>query len=484
MVHTFSLNGYNFAVDGGSGSIHALDEISFDILRTMPDGMEHLAAFDEVVGRLKGEYPEDEIAGAYAEIKELAESGLLFTPDGDIDGIIGKERGNGFLKALCINVSHDCDLRCRYCFASKGDYKGGRKLMPAETAFKAVDFLLENSGNRRNIEIDFFGGEPLLNFETIRKTVAYGRETAGKAGKEIHFTVTTNGTLLDDEKAGFINGNMDNVVISIDGRKEVHDFMRCDRAGRGSYGRIVPSALKLVEERGEKSYFIRGTFTAKNLDFSRDVLHLADLGFGEISVEPVVGPGGWNKDAEGRLAGIECEEEEFYLTGEHIPAILTEYERLAEECLRRIRENRGFRFYHFNLNLYDGPCLFKRITACGAGFEYLAVSPDGDLYPCHQFVGMNGFLMGDIYNGIKNGRLLEKFKGSSILTKDKCRKCWAKLFCSGGCHANAYFTNGNIDAPNELSCIMQKKRIECAIMIEAARRGIIIPGFSGAGRPL
>jgi uncharacterized protein len=341
---------------------------------------------------------------------------------------------------------------CEYCFASKGDYQGDRQLMPAAVALRAVEYLAEHSGSRVNIEIDFFGGEPLMNLDVVKETVACGREIGKKAGKNFYFTITTNGTLLDRENIAFINEEMDNVVISIDGRKEVHDAIRCDRTGRGSYDRIVPQARDLVNTRGGKSYFIRGTFTSANKDFSRDVMHLADLGFKEISVEPVVGKG-----------------DLLFINEADVPEIISEYEKFALEYLACLRGGKDFRLYHFDVNLYKGPCIYKRLAACGAGTEYLAVAPDGKLYPCHQFVGLEDFIMGDIYEGIINKQISADFQNSNILTKKKCRDCWAKLYCSGGCHANAWFSNGDITLPNEIACTLQKKRIECAIMIQAAR---------------
>ncbi len=448
MVHTFSLKGCKFAVDGNSGNIHALDDIS---LRILEGAKESLPPLEDILHRLGDMYPAEDIAEAYGEIEELKEEGLLFASEEAIKEAARAQRGEVSLKALCLHVSHDCNLACDYCFASKGDYESGRKLMPRDVALKAIDYLVENSGHKKNIEIDFFGGEPLLNFDTVKAAVMYGKELEEKLGKKFHFTVTTNGTLLDDEKIAFINRYMDNVVISIDGRREVHDAIRRDRAGRATYDRILPLAKKLVEEREGKSYFIRGTFTSRNKDFSKDLDHLAGLGFEEISLEPVVGKG-----------------QEFYIGWEDVPAVLDEYERLAGEYLEYLRQGKKLSFYHFNLNLYEGPCIYKRITACGAGFEYFAVSPEGCLYPCHQFVGREEFIMGDVFNGLKNEALRDVFKASNILTKQRCRDCWAKLFCSGGCNANAWFSNGSISQPDEIACVLQKKRIECAIMVQAA----------------
>lgn len=449
MVHVFTMNGYNIAVDGNSGSIHMLDEISCNIIKEM----QQLIPLDDVLNRLQADYPAADVIEAYNEIKTLKEQELLFSTDRLIKEAITGNKCEDSIKALCLHVSHDCNLRCEYCFASKGDYKSGRKLMPREIALKAVDFLVANSGHRRNIEIDFFGGEPLMNFETIKEAVAYGRDIEKETGKKFYFTITTNGTLLDKHKIKFINEQMDNVVISLDGRKEIHDAIRYDKRGKGTYDRIVPLAQELISTRNGKSYFVRGTYTSKNKDFSQDILHLTDLGFKEISVEPVVGSG-----------------EELFITESDIPYLLREYENLAVEYLKDLRKGKDYRFYHFNLNLYEGPCIYKRIAACGAGHEYLAVSPEGYLYPCHQFVGQEEFVMGNIYSGIDNTKLRDSFKNNNILTKEQCRDCWAKLFCSGGCHANAWYSKGNIAEPNEIACILQKKRIECAIMIQVVKQ--------------
>lgn len=448
MIHTYTLNGYNIAVDGNSGNIHLLDDISFCILKEMQD----FKPLDYIIGRLDGLYDTEDIVEAYKEIEELKEKELLFTSNESLEELVCSMKYSHFLKALCLHVAHDCNLRCEYCFASKGDYKSGRSLMSEEVALRAVDYLIDNSGDRYNIEIDFFGGEPLLNFDVVKKVVEYGRSIEKTKNKKFYFTITTNGILLNDQIINYINEYMDNVVISIDGRKQIHDSIRYDINKNGTYDRIVPSAQKLVNGRTNKSYFARGTFTKRNKDFSKDVKHLADLGFKEISVEPVVGIG-----------------QDIFFDEDDIPGILNEYEKLAVEYLKWLDEGLDFRFYHFNIDLYNGPCLFKRIMACGAGVEYFAVSPTGELYPCHQFVGEKDFIVGDIYNGINNAKIGDKFKNTNILTKQKCKDCWAKLFCSGGCHANAFYSNGDITMPNEISCILQKKRIECAIMIQIAK---------------
>lgn len=446
MVHTYSLNGYNLAVDENSGAVHVLDNLTYEILK---DEIE-LPTIGAVIKKLRNKYSNEEIVDGYKEIQSLKEQDILFSSIEEIEKGTVSRSVNTNLKALCLHVSHDCNLRCEYCFASEGDYNSGRELMSEEVAIKAVDYLVANSKGRKKIEIDFFGGEPLMNFEVVEAVVKYGRRIEMECDKRFYFTITTNGTLLNNQRIDFINENMDNVVISIDGRKECHDLVRHDCYGKGSYDRIVPLAQKLVSGRAGKSYFVRGTFTAKNKDFSNDVMHLADLGFKEISVEPVVGSGS-----------------DLYFKESDIPEIMEEYENLALKYIDRLASDDKFRFYHFYINLDDGPCLFKRVTACGAGYEYMAVSPDGKLYPCHQFVGQDEFVIGDIYNGIFNNKLCMELENNTVFEKESCRECWAKLFCSGGCHANAFFTNGNMKQPNELSCILQKKRIECALMINA-----------------
>jgi uncharacterized protein len=450
MVYVFAINRQYFAVDVNSGSIHLVHRVVYDILKAFPDSF---PGYVEVIRHFDNDYPISLIGDACSDIQELIAAGALYTPEIATDEIEMKLKRHNGLKAFCLHVAHDCNLRCGYCFAGTGDYHSGRRLMSSETAIRALQFLIGHSGERRNIEVDFFGGEPLLNFETVKRAVLYGREAEAKTGKQIHFTVTTNGTLLDETKQEFINQYIDNVVISIDGRKEIHDAARSSLGGEGSYDRIVPDALNLIRKRGDKEYYIRGTFTARNLDFSQDVLHLADLGFKEISIEPAVGKVG-----------------DYTITREHLPTILAEYERLAGAYLDRLMQDRPFHFYHFKLNLYEGPCIYKRISACGAGFEYLAVAPDGELYPCQQFVGRSEFSLGNLERGLANSGLMERFKHSNILTKEPCRTCWVKFYCSGGCHANSYFSNGNLMIPDELTCEMQRKRIECAIMAEAVQK--------------
>ena len=446
MVHTYIQNDYKIAVDGNSGSIHLLTDLAYEIIKDT----QSMPSIEDTILKLKDTFAESEIREAYDEVKELYDQGVLYTTSEELEKAVNLDRISKSVKALCLHISHDCNLRCKYCFASEGDYKSGRELMSKDIAFKAVDFLVNNSVGRPHIEIDFFGGEPLMNFNVVKETVEYARQLEKETGKHFYFTTTTNGTLLNDENIKYINENMDNVVISVDGRKEIHDAVRFDVAGHGSYDRVIPKAQKLVSERNGKSYFIRGTFTSKNLDFSKDVMHLADLGFKEISVEPVVGSGS-----------------DIYFNENDVPTILAEYENLAKQYIERLSKGDGFRFYHFNINTYDGPCLYKKIAACGAGYEYLAVSPDGNIYPCHQFVGHKEYVIGNVYEGITNKKISEDFRNNNIFAKEKCKDCWAKLFCSGGCHADAFFTNGKIDEPNEQNCTFQKKRLECAIMIQA-----------------
>lgn len=454
MVHVFLQNELYIALDVNSGNIYLLDEITGKMLEGFPDAPPTL---EEVRNKLQGSYAEEAIAGAYEEVESLIAQKMLYSPAFLDEKIMAAPDRHQGIKALCLHVTHDCNLRCGYCFANQGDYRTARRLMSTGVAFKAIDFLIEHSA-RDKIEIDFFGGEPLLNYEVVKNAVAYGKEQAARRNKRLHFTLTTNGLLLDEEKISFLNREMHNIVISLDGRKEVHDRFRYDVHKEGTYQKILPKAVKLVEERKKnpperRDYFIRGTFTAKNLDFSRDVLHLAGLGFERISLEPVVGSGA-----------------DFHLTQEHLPAIMDEYEKLAQIIKDLPPGEPGFNFYHFNLNLYKSPCVYKRISACGAGFEYFAVSPEGDLYPCHQFVGTPRFKMGNVRDGIENPQLSEDFRRTNILTKEICKKCWAKFFCSGGCHANAYYSNGDPAIPNELACAMQRKRIECAIGLEVTRR--------------
>ncbi|MDI3476729.1 MAG: uncharacterized protein PWQ59_254 [Thermoanaerobacterium sp.] len=442
-IHKYKQLGMNIVVDPVSGSIHVVDDLTYEILDLYAEN-----DFNTIVSLLKNKYSEDEIKDAYDEIESLRNKGLLYSEDVYKDLSINRE--NSVIKAICLNVAHDCNLRCSYCFASTGDFKGGRKLMSYEVGKKAIDFLIKNSGNRKVVEVDFFGGEPLMNFEVVKKIVEYGRDEAEKHGKTIKYTITTNGVLLDDEKSSYINENFSNVVLSLDGRKEINDGMRKKIDGSGSYDVIAPKIKNFVFKRGNKEHYVRGTFTAKNLDFTDDVLHLADMGIREISVEPVV----------------EKEDTDYTLKQEHLERILKEYDRLTEEYIKRIDEGRPFSFYHFKISLDNGPCIKKRLQGCGAGFEYAAITPDGEIYPCHQFVGNELYKLGNVDSGIENTQLQSQFMESDIYKREECSQCWARFYCSGGCFANNYNMNGDINKPYELSCEMQKKRFECAIAIK------------------
>lgn len=447
MVHQYKNNGYNIVLDVNSGAIHVVDEVTYDVI----EGYEE-SAKEELITKLSGKYPEEEVREAYEEVTQLKENGELFTNDdyeGYIDGLADRPT---VVKALCLHIAHDCNLACRYCFAEEGEYHGRRALMSYEVGKKALDFLIANSGSRRNLEVDFFGGEPLLNFQVVKDLVVYGREQEKIHNKNFRFTLTTNGVLLDDDIIAFANKEMSNVVCSIDGRKEINDKMRPFRKGDGSYDLIVPKFQKLAESRGQDKYYVRGTFTRNNLDFSEDVLHLADLGFKQISVEPVV--------AE--------ETDSYALREEDLPVLFEQYDKLAKEMVERKKEGKDFNFFHFMIDLEGGPCVAKRLSGCGSGTEYLAVTPWGDFYPCHQFVGKEEFLMGNVDEGITNLDLQRKFKKCNVYAKPKCRECFAKFYCSGGCAANSYNFTGDINNAYDVGCELQKKRIECAIMIKAA----------------
>ena len=446
LIHKYKMNDLNIVLDINSGSVHIFDDISYDIVED---------AYDKTLDELcnKYDYSREEISDSLDEINSLRQENLLYTDNSYIDNIILANHSN-VIKAMCLHVAHDCNLRCSYCFASQGDFGGEKEIMSLEVGKKALEYLVENSGNRRNLEVDFFGGEPLMNFEVVKKLVDYGNEIAEKNGKKFRFTITTNGVLLNDDKIEYINKTMHNVVLSLDGRKEINDANRPLINGKGSYDLIVPKFQKLIKDRPkDKYYYVRGTFTRQNLDFSKDVNEYKDLNFALTSIEPVVGD----------------ESNEYAIRQEDLPKILDEYEKLAKEYAVMQANKEDFKLFHFIVDLTQGPCVIKRVRGCGAGGEYLAITPNGDIYPCHQFVGNEDFKMGNLFD--KNLKLPEKmqkdFKNANVLAKDECKQCWARYYCSGGCHANAINFNGDIQKPYEIGCIMQRKRLECAIMVEA-----------------
>lgn len=448
MIHRYKNNGYNIVLDVNSGSVHVVDEIVYDMVGLLDEGKSE----KEILASLEGRYQEEDIKTALEECAELKKEQMLFTEDVYEKAINSFKDRPTVVKALCLHIAHDCNLACRYCFAEEGEYHGRRAMMSYEVGKQALDFLIANSGSRKNLEVDFFGGEPLMNWKVVKDLVAYGRSQEKIHNKHFRFTLTTNGVLLNDEIMEFANKEMDNVVLSIDGRREVHDFMRPFRKGAGSYELVVPKFQKFADSRGQKRYYARGTFTRHNLDFSRDVLHLADLGFEQISVEPVVAD----------------EKEAYALQWEDVPKICEEYDKLAKEIIKREKEGRGFNFFHFMIDLTGGPCVYKRLSGCGSGTEYLAVTPWGDLYPCHQFVGEEKFLMGNVWDGVQKPEIRDEFKECNVYAKDKCRECFARFYCSGGCAANSYNFHGSINDVYDLGCELQRKRVECAIMIKAA----------------
>ncbi len=450
MIHRYKLNGYNIVLDVYSGSVHVVDDVAYDII-----GMYEEKSQEEIIRQIQSTYPDiprDDVLECLEDIASLRDDGKLFSKD--IYAGVAKHlvKRKPVLKALCLHVAHTCDLNCSYCFASQGKYSGERALMSFEVGKRALDFLVERSGNRRNLEVDFFGGEPLCNWEVVKELVAYARSIEKDADKNFRFTLTTNGMQIDDEVIEFANREMYNVVLSLDGRREVHDRFRVDHAGRGSYDRILPKFKRLVAARGGKGYYMRGTFTHLNTDFTEDILHMADQGFDQLSMEPVV-----------------CSPEDpCALTEADLPILYQQYEKLAVEMIRRKKEGRGFTFYHYMIDLGHGPCIYKRIAGCGSGTEYLAVTPWGELYPCHQFVGDPAYSMGNIWDGIQNKALQEKFGTCNAYSRPQCQDCWAKLYCSGGCAANAYHTSGDIGGIYEYGCKLFKKRMECAIMVKIA----------------
>ena len=447
MVHQYKNNGYDIVLDVNSGAIHVVDDVTYDVI-ALYEGHTR----EEIVNSLRERYPETEVEEALDEVQMLVDNEELFTKDTYENYIMDFKKRPTVVKALCLHIAHDCNLACQYCFAEEGEYHGRRALMSFEVGKKALDFLIANSGNRRNLEVDFFGGEPLMNWQVVKDLVAYGREQEKLHDKKFRFTLTTNGVLLNDEVMEFCNREMGNVVLSIDGRKEVHDKMRPFRKGAGSYDLIVPKFQQFAESRHQDKYYVRGTFTHYNLDFSEDVLHLADLGFKQISAEPVV--------AEPK--------EPYAIREEDLPKLFEEYDKLAVEMIRRHKSGEDFNFFHFMIDLEGGPCVAKRLSGCGSGTEYLAVTPWGDFYPCHQFVGNEKFLLGNVDEGILNTDIRDEFKCCNVYAKEKCRKCFARFYCSGGCAANAYNFSGDICGAYDIGCELQKKRIECAIMIKAA----------------
>ncbi len=460
MIHQYINNGYYIVLDVNSGSVHSVDALLYDVVEALapnvPD-MERPASLTEdqkscVFHTLSSKHTKEDLLDALSEVQELIDAEELFTADIYKDYVVDFKKRQTVVKALCLHIAHDCNLACRYCFAEEGEYHGRRAFMSFEVGKKALDFLIANSGNRINLEVDFFGGEPLMNWNVVKQLVEYGRSQEKKYNKKFRFTLTTNGVLLNDEIMDFCNKEMSNVVLSLDGRKEVNDRMRPFRNGSGSYDLIVPKFQKFAKSRGEKDYFVRGTFTRNNLDFSQDVLHFADLGFEKLSVEPVVA----------------SPDEPYSIREEDLPEIMEEYDKLAKEFIKREKEGRGFKFFHFMIDLSQGPCVAKRLSGCGSGTEYLAVTPWGDFYPCHQFVGMENFLLGNVEEGIVNTAVRDEFKLCNVYAKEKCRDCFARFYCSGGCAANSYNFHGKITDAYDIGCAMQKKRIECAIMIRAA----------------
>ena len=452
MIHQFKMAGYNIVLDICSGSVHVVDEIAYDIISMFEEKSK-----DDILTCLKEKYSDialNDLEECYSQVESLKNNNKLFTPDtfeskaGDL-----KARTSGVIKALCIHIAHTCNLNCEYCFASQGKYHGERALMSFETGKQALDFLVANSGTRRNLEVDFFGGEPLMNFDVVKQMVEYARSIEKEHNKNFRFTLTTNGMLIDDDVIEFANKEMSNVVLSLDGRKEIHDRYRVDYQGKGSWDKIVPKFQKLVEARGGKNYYMRGTFTHANPDFLNDIKQMLDLGFTELSMEPVV-------CAKGDPAE---------LTAEDIVVVKKQYEDLAELMLEKDKEGKPFTFYHYMIDLTGGPCIYKRISGCGSGTEYMAVTPWGDLYPCHQFVGDEKFKLGDIWNGVDNTAIQEEFLSCNVYARPECRDCWAKLYCSGGCAANAYHATGSIKGIYESGCELFRKRMECAIAVQINR---------------
>ncbi|MBO7738909.1 MAG: thioether cross-link-forming SCIFF peptide maturase [Oscillospiraceae bacterium] len=450
MIHQYKLNGYNIVIDVYSGSVHSVDEVAYDLIALFEGNTR-----EQVLEQMAEKYPQldpSELEACYADVQELKDEGMLFDEDVYRDKADILKTKNDVIKALCLHVAHTCNLNCDYCFASQGKYQGDRALMSFVVGKRALDFLIENSGTRVNLEVDFFGGEPLMNWDVVKQLVEYGRSREKECHKRFRFTLTTNGVLIDDDVIEFCNKEMHNVVLSLDGRKEVHDHLRKNLAGEGSYDKIVPKFKKLVDSRSGEGYYVRGTLTHNNVDFTEDLFHMADLGFTELSMEPVV-----------------CDPSDPYaLTEEDLPKLFEQYEILAKEMLRREKEGNPITFYHYMIDLAHGPCIYKRISGCGSGTEYLAVTPWGELFPCHQFVGDPKYSMGDIWEGVINHEMREKFRKCNVYSRPQCDDCWAKLYCSGGCAANAYHASGDITGVYEYGCKLFRKRMECAIMMKAA----------------
>ena len=450
MVHQYKLNGYNIVLDTCSGAVHVVDDVAYDIIALYKEKSADEIA-DEICAKY-GDVTRQDCLDCVEDVASLEKAGKLYTPDTYADMAFDFKNRNTVIKAMCLHVAHTCNLNCEYCFASQGKYHGDRALMSFEVGKRALDFLIEHSGTRHNLEVDFFGGEPLMNWDVVKQLVAYAREQEKIHNKNFRFTLTTNGMLIDDDVIEFSNREMSNVVLSLDGRKEVHDRLRKDYQGRGSYDIILPKFKELVKRRGDKSYYMRGTFTHANTDFTNDIFHMADMGFTELSMEPVV-----------------CAPSDpSALTEADLPVLFEQYEILAKEMIKRKKEGRPFTFYHYMLDLKHGPCIYKRISGCGSGTEYVAVTPTGDIYPCHQFVGDEKYLLGNIYDGITNTDVQNEFKLCNAYARKECEDCWAKLYCSGGCAANSYHASGKITGIYEYGCELFKKRIECAVMLQVA----------------
>ncbi len=452
MVHQYKLNGYNIVLDTCSGAVHVVDDVAYDIIALYKE-----KSAQEIADEISAKYASDGVTkqdclDCVEDVASLEKAGKLYTPDTYADMAFDFKNRNTVIKAMCLHVAHTCNLNCEYCFASQGKYHGDRALMSFEVGKRALDFLIEHSGTRHNLEVDFFGGEPLMNWDVVKQLVAYAREQEKIHNKNFRFTLTTNGMLIDDDVIEFSNKEMSNVVLSLDGRKEVHDRLRKDYQGRGSYDIILPKFKEFVKRRGDKNYYMRGTFTHANTDFTNDIFHMADMGFTELSMEPVV------------CAPTDSSA----LTEADLPVLFEQYEILAKEMIKRKKEGRPFTFYHYMLDLKHGPCIYKRISGCGSGTEYVAVTPTGDIYPCHQFVGDEKYLLGNIYDGITNTAVQDEFKLCNAYARKECDDCWAKLYCSGGCAANSYHASGKITGIYEYGCELFKKRIECAVMLQVA----------------